>query len=72
MGEPISGRRAYEVGLVGQLTPRGGALGRARELAERLAANGPLAVRNIKASVLETLRRRRWKPAHAKWNSVRR
>ena len=63
MGEPISGRRAYEVGLVGQLTPRGGALGRARELAERLAANGPLAVRNIKASVLETLRRRRWTEA---------
>jgi len=54
-GEPISGRRAYEIGLVGHLTPDGGALDRARELADRLAANGPLAVRNIKASVLETL-----------------
>jgi len=54
-GEPISGRRAYEIGLVGHLTPDGMALARARELAERLAANGPLAVRNIKASVIENL-----------------
>ena len=37
------------------MTPRGGALARARELAGRLAANGPLAVRNIKASVIENL-----------------
>jgi enoyl-CoA hydratase/carnithine racemase len=51
-GEPISGRRAYEVGLVGHVVPDGAALARARELAARIAANGPLAVRNIKASVL--------------------
>jgi enoyl-CoA hydratase len=51
-GDPISGRRAYEVGLVGHLVPDGTALARARELADRIAANGPLAVRNIKASVL--------------------
>lgn len=55
VGDPITGRRAYEVGLVGHVTPSGGALVRARELAERLAANGPLAVRNIKASVVENL-----------------
>ena len=37
-------------------SPRdGGALAKARELADRLAANGPLAVRNIKASVIENL-----------------
>jgi enoyl-CoA hydratase len=52
VGEPISGQRAYEVGLVGHVVPDGQALTRARELAERIAANGPLAVRNIKASVL--------------------
>jgi enoyl-CoA hydratase len=52
VGEPISGRRAYEVGLVGHVVPDGQALARARELAERIAANGPLAVRGIKASVL--------------------
>ena len=51
-GEPITGRRAYEVGLVGHAVPDGTALARARELAARIAANGPLAVRNIKASVL--------------------
>jgi enoyl-CoA hydratase len=51
VGDPISGRRAYEVGLVGHVVPDGGALARAREIADRLAANGPLAVRNIKASV---------------------
>ncbi|MFZ0226307.1 MAG: enoyl-CoA hydratase-related protein, partial [Mycobacterium sp.] len=37
------------------MTSRGGALEHARELAARLAANGPLAVRNIKASVVENL-----------------
>ena len=51
-GEPISGRRAYEVGLVGHVVPDGTTLARAREIADRIAANGPLAVRNIKASVL--------------------
>ena len=51
-GEPISGRRAYEVGLVGHVVPDGTALDRAREIAALIARNGPLAVRNIKASVL--------------------
>jgi enoyl-CoA hydratase len=51
-GEPISGRRAYDVGLVGHVVPDGTALDRAREIAARIARNGPLAVRNIKASVL--------------------
>lgn len=51
-GEPISGRRAYEIGLVGHVVPDGTALARAREIAARIASNAPLAVRNIKASVL--------------------
>ena len=51
-GEPISGRRAYEVGLVGHVVPDGEALARAREIADRIARNGPIAVRNIKAAVL--------------------
>ena len=55
VGDPITGQRAYEIGLVGHVTPHGGALAKARELADQLAANGPLAVRNIKASVIETL-----------------
>jgi enoyl-CoA hydratase len=52
VGDPITGRRAYDIGLVGHVAPDGEALKRASELAERIAANGPLAVRNIKASVL--------------------
>jgi enoyl-CoA hydratase len=55
VGDPISGQRAYEIGLVGHVTAHGGALAQARVLADRLAANGPLAVRNIKASVIDNL-----------------
>ena len=52
VGDPITGRRAYDVGLVGHVTAPGQALARARELADRIAANGPLAVQGIKASIL--------------------
>jgi enoyl-CoA hydratase len=51
-GDPITAQRAYEVGLVGHVVPHGEALARAREIAARIAANGPLAVQAIKASVL--------------------
>ena len=51
-GDPLSGRRAYEVGLVGHVVPDGTALAKAREIADRIARNGPLAVKNIKASIL--------------------
>jgi enoyl-CoA hydratase len=37
---------------VGHVVPDGTALERAREIARRIARNGPLAVRNIRASVL--------------------
>lgn len=51
IGDPISGTRAAEIGLVGRAVPDGTALDVARELAERIAANGPLAVRGIKESI---------------------
>lgn len=51
-GDPITGRRAYDVGLVGHVVPDGTALAKARDIADRIARNGPLAVRNIRASVL--------------------
>jgi enoyl-CoA hydratase len=51
-GEPITGRRAYEIGLVGHVVPQGQAVTKARAIAARIAANGPLAVQAIKASVL--------------------
>lgn len=52
LGEPLTAERAREIGLIGHVVPEGQALAKARELAERLAANGPLAVKGIKASVL--------------------
>lgn len=43
-GDPITASRAAELGLVNTLTDEGGALDGALALAERIAANGPLAV----------------------------
>jgi enoyl-CoA hydratase len=47
-GEPIDAERGYELGLVNRLTDPGGALEGALELAEVIAANGPLALRATK------------------------
>jgi enoyl-CoA hydratase/carnithine racemase len=54
-GEPISAQRAYELGLVIELTPPGEALSAAKVLAATIAANAPLAVRTSKA-VIELVR----------------
>ncbi|EAQ00627.1 enoyl CoA dehydratase/isomerase [Janibacter sp. HTCC2649] len=43
-GDPIDATRAASFGLVNRVTPEGGALGGALELAKVIAANGPLAV----------------------------
>ncbi|MFI0961319.1 crotonase/enoyl-CoA hydratase family protein [Streptomyces sp. NPDC021080] len=43
-GDPITARRAYELGLANRLAPEGGALDEAFKLAAAVAANGPLAV----------------------------
>ncbi len=55
VGDPITGERAYEVGLASHLSRDGEALATARAVADRIAVNGPLAVRNIKASVMAAL-----------------
>jgi enoyl-CoA hydratase len=47
-------RDALDFGLIGNVVPDGQALAKARELAEQVASNGPLAVRKIKQSVVET------------------
>ena len=51
-GRHIKAPEAKEVGLIGHVVPDGQALAKAHELAELIAANGPLAVR----SVLQTIR----------------
>ena len=47
-GDSISAARAHELGLVNHLSEPGRALDRAIELAEKIAGNGPLAVRATK------------------------
>jgi enoyl-CoA hydratase len=50
-GDPMPAEEAHRFGLVSTLTEPGGALAGARELAARIAANGPLAVRATKRLV---------------------
>src|SRR6516164_682390 len=52
-GDPIDAARAAEIGLVNRVVPEGGALEAAIELAERIAANGPLAVLATKQIALQ-------------------
>ena len=53
VGDHYSAREALEMGLIGRVVPDGKALSEARTLAQKIADNGPVAVRNIKAAVLE-------------------
>ncbi len=53
-GTSISATRAAELGLIGRVVPDGTALAEARKIADRIAANGPLAVKAILATVRET------------------
>lgn len=53
-GRLISAAEAKEIGLIGHVVPDGQALDRARELAERISANGPLAVAAVLRSMRET------------------
>jgi enoyl-CoA hydratase len=53
-GDLVDTRRAHEVGLVNVAAPEGGALAAARVLADRVAANGPLALRASKQIVMSS------------------
>jgi enoyl-CoA hydratase len=53
-GEDLPARRAYELGLVNHVVPDGQALAKAREIARRIAENGPLAVKGILAVLRKT------------------
>jgi enoyl-CoA hydratase len=53
-GEDLPARRAYELGLINHVVPDGQALAKAREIAQRIADNGPLAVKGILATLRET------------------
>jgi len=58
-GENLSAVRAYELGLVTVLADPGTALGAAMSLAEKITANGPLAVAATKRVIVES---RGWAP----------
>lgn len=51
VGERMPVEEAWRIGLVNEVVPRGDVATRAREMAERIAANGPLAVRAVKEAV---------------------
>jgi enoyl-CoA hydratase len=53
-GEDLPARRALELGLINHLVPDGQALAKAREIARRIADNGPLAVKAILATLRST------------------
>jgi enoyl-CoA hydratase len=53
-GDDLPARRAFELGLVNHVVPDGQALARAKQIAQRIAENGPLAVRGILATLRET------------------
>jgi enoyl-CoA hydratase len=54
-GDPIDAQRGFELGLVNRLAEPGEALAAAVELAETIAANGPLALRATKRILTESL-----------------
>jgi len=53
-GRHISAAEAREIGLVGHVVPDGQALAKALEIADMIAANGPVAVRAILRTIRET------------------
>ena len=54
VGDDLPARRAFELGLVNHVVPDGQALAKCREIAARIAENGPLAVRALVATLRET------------------
>ena len=53
-GRHITADEALSIGLIGHVVPDGQALGKALEIAEAIAANGPVAVRGILRVIRET------------------
>ena len=53
-GDDIPASRAYQFGLVNHVVPDGQALTKAKQIAQRIADNGPLAVQGILATLRQT------------------
>ena len=54
IGDALDAREAHRIGLVNEVVEPDALLPRAEEIARKLAANGPLALRKIKEAVLRT------------------
>ena len=54
-GDPMTAQRAYEVGLVNRVVPKGQAMTVAMEIAAKIAGNAPLVVQAMKSIALSTL-----------------
>jgi enoyl-CoA hydratase len=48
-GDPMTAQRAYEIGLVNRLVPKGQAMAKALEIATKIACNAPLVIEAIKS-----------------------
>lgn len=59
-GQPISAHQAQQLGLINQVAAAGTALEAAVELAESIARNAPIAVRESKALLHQTAHRSAW------------
>src|SRR3954463_9176710 len=53
-GGTVSATEAKDIGLIGHVVPDGQALGKAREIADKIGKNGPLAVQAVKRSLNAT------------------
>ncbi len=56
-GDPMTAQRAYEIGLVNRLAPKGQGLKVALEVAAKIAGNAPLVVQAMKSIARSTLPR---------------
>ncbi len=56
-GDPMTAQRAYEIGLVNRLAPKGQGLKVALEVAAKIAGNAPLVVQAMKSIARSTLQR---------------
>lgn len=56
LGDQVDAARAREIGLINEVVPAGTALDRTHELADRIAANGPVAMRTAKEIAVRALR----------------
>jgi enoyl-CoA hydratase len=54
LGEPVSAQEALDMGLINRIVPREELMTTAMSIAEKLCANGPLALKAIKESVLRS------------------